>query len=337
MANYLTNAKVAIFGAAGAIGSNMVQELLATGITSHVSMYDPFEKGLEGAAMEMFHCAFDGATIEYTTDPAVALKGAKYLISSGGAPRKEGMTREDLLKGNCEIAKGLGQDIKKYAPDLELGIVIFNPADVTGLTTLLYSGLAPKKLLTLAALDSTRLQTELALHFKTKQDKVTGCRTYGPHGEKMVAFMKGVKIDGKPLEKLVEEKKFSLEEWKNIKTKVTKGGAKIIELRGRSSFQSPAHQSLLMLKAVLGGGDYEWPCGVYLDKGPFAGAVMGANTKLSKKGCEIRDFEGTDEDMKELKAGYEVLKGLRAEAIKLGILPPPEKWGELNPHLAGAV
>jgi malate dehydrogenase len=153
MANYLTNAKVAIFGAAGAIGSNMVQELLATGISSHVSMYDPFEKGLEGAAMEMFHCAFEGATVEYTTDPAVALKGAKYLISSGGAPRKEGMTREDLLKGNCEIAKGLGQDIKKHAPDLDLGIVIFNPADVTGLTTLLYSGLAPKKLLTLAALD----------------------------------------------------------------------------------------------------------------------------------------------------------------------------------------
>src|SRR5438105_3542952 len=145
MANYLTNAKVAIFGAAGAIGSNMVQELLATGLSSHVSMYDPFEKGLEGAATEMFHCAFEGATVEYTTDPGAALKGAKYLISSGGAPRKEGMTREDLLKGNCEIAKGLGQDIKKYAADLERGVVMFNPADVTGLTTPLYSspGAAP--------------------------------------------------------------------------------------------------------------------------------------------------------------------------------------------------
>src|SRR5258708_4969171 len=84
---YLTDAKVAIFGAAGAIGSNLVQELLATGISSHVSMYDPFEKGLEGAAMEMFHCAFEGATIEYTTNAGDALKGAKYLISSGGAPR----------------------------------------------------------------------------------------------------------------------------------------------------------------------------------------------------------------------------------------------------------
>src|SRR5581483_3398634 len=181
--------------------------------------------------------------------------------------------------------------------------------------------------------DSTRLQTELALHFKVRQDKVTGCRTYGPHGEKMVAFMKGVKIDGKPLEKLVEEKKFSSDDWAKIKGKVTKGGAKIIELRGRSSFQSPAHQSLLMLRAVLGGGDYDWPCGVYLEKGDYQGVVMGANTKLSKEGCEIRDFDGTAQDMAELKTGYEALKAMRAEAIKLGILPPIEKWGELNPHL----
>jgi malate dehydrogenase len=334
-AQYLTNAKVAIFGAAGAIGSNMVQELLATGLSSHVSMYDPFEKGLEGAAHEIFHCAFEGATVEYTTDPGACLKGARYLISSGGAPRKEGMTREDLLKGNCEIAKGLGQDIKKYAPDLELGVVIFNPADITGLTTLLYSGLQPRRLLTLAALDSTRLQTELALHFKVRQDKVTGCRTYGGHGEKMVAFLKGIKIDGKPLEKMMEEKQFSADDWKNIKTKVVKGGSKIIELRGRSSFQSPAHQALHMLRGALGGGDYDWPAGVYIDKGEFKGVVMAANTKITKKGCEWREPEGTADDMKELRASYEHLKGLRVEAIKLGIIPPPEKWGELNPHLAG--
>jgi hypothetical protein len=31
------------------------------------------------------------------------------------------------------------------------------------------------------------------------------------------------------------------------------------------------------------------------------------------------------------------LKGLRAEAIKLGIIPPPERWGELNHHMAGVV
>lgn len=334
---YLTNDKVAIFGAAGAIGSNMVQELLATGITSHVSMYDPFEKGLEGAAHEMLHCSFEGAKVEWTTNAAESLKGAKYLISSGGMPRKEGMTREDLLKQNCEIARGLGEDIRKHAPNLELGIIIFNPADVTGLTCLLYSGLAPKKLLTLAALDSTRLQTELSLHLKVPQDKVQGCRTYGGHGEKMVAFRKGITVDGKTLEQLEKDGKLSAADWAKIKERVTKGGSRIIELRGRSSFQSPAHQSLLMLRAYVGGGDYHWPSGLYVDKGDNRGVIMAVPSKITKSKVDVWEPDGTPEDMKELKASVDHLRGLRAEAIKLGILPPLEKWGEKNPHMAGAI
>ena len=78
------------------------------------------------------------------------------------------MTREDLLKGNCEIAAQLGKDIGGHAPDLKLGIIIFNPADITGLTVLVHSGLAPSRIGTLAALDSTRMQTALAQHFGTE-------------------------------------------------------------------------------------------------------------------------------------------------------------------------
>ena len=54
------------------------------------------------------------------------------MVSSGGA-RKAGMTREDLLVGNTKIAKQLGEDIKQYCPDLKHCVVIFNPADITGL------------------------------------------------------------------------------------------------------------------------------------------------------------------------------------------------------------
>ena len=50
---YLTDEKVVVLGAAGAIGSNLVQTLLASGTTSCVAMYDPFEQGLEGAAEEV--------------------------------------------------------------------------------------------------------------------------------------------------------------------------------------------------------------------------------------------------------------------------------------------
>src|SRR4051812_50052967 len=121
---YLTDKKVAVMGAAGAIGSNMVQDLLSTGTADTIAMYDPFAAGLEGAAEEIYHCAFPGARVSWTTDEGEALDGASYIISSGGAPRKEGMTREDLLKGNCEIARGLGENIRRHCPDAEFAIFI---------------------------------------------------------------------------------------------------------------------------------------------------------------------------------------------------------------------
>ena len=97
---FLTNDKLTIVGAAGMIGSNMAQTAMLLGLTPNLCLYDVYEPGLKGVAAEMNHCAFEGANITWTTDPEVAFKDAKYIISSGGAPRKEGMTREDLLKGD---------------------------------------------------------------------------------------------------------------------------------------------------------------------------------------------------------------------------------------------
>ena len=102
---------------------------------------------------------FRGLNLSYTSDIAEALTGARYIVNSGGAARKAGMTREDLLKGNALIAEEFGKNIKKYCPDVRHVVVVFNPADITGLITLIWSGLKPSQVTTLAALDSTRLQT----------------------------------------------------------------------------------------------------------------------------------------------------------------------------------
>ena len=184
----LTNEKLTIVGAAGMIGSNMAQTALMMNLTSELCLYDPFAPALEGVAEEMFHCGFDTTHITFTSDIKEALTGAKYVVSSGGAARKAGMTREDLLKGNALIAEQFGRDIKSYCPDVKHVVVIFNPADITGLITLLYSGLKPSQVTTLAALDSTRLQSALAKHFGIPQCEVKNCRTFGGHGEQMAVF-----------------------------------------------------------------------------------------------------------------------------------------------------
>jgi malate dehydrogenase len=334
--NYITEDKLVILGAAGAIGSNLTQAALTLGLTPHVCMYDPFEKGLQGAAEEIYHCAFPGARVTWTTDIGVALKGAKYLISSGGAPRKEGMTREDLLKGNAEIAAQLGKDIKAHCPDLKFGVIIFNPADITGLTTLVHSGLAPSKIGTLAALDSTRLQTALAQHFGVAQDEVTGCRTYGGHGEMMAVFAGTTKVAGTPLLDLIGTDKLTQEKWDAIRDHVKQGGKKIIQLRGRSSYQSPSHQSLLMVKAVMDGKGYPWPSGLYVNDAAngFEKIMMAMETTLGSHGLTGVMPSGSESDIAALRESYQHLCKLRDEVVEMGVLPPLADWEKVNPNLA---
>ena len=328
---FLTNEKLVIVGAAGMIGSNMVQSALMMGLTNNICLYDVFSP--EGVAEEMRQSGFNNVNITATTDVKEALTGAKYIISSGGAPRKEGMTREDLLKGNCEIAEQLGKDIKTYCPDVKHVVVIFNPADLTGLVLLLWSGLKPNQVTTLAGLDSTRLQNALAKKFGVLGEEVTGCRTFGGHGEQMAVFGSKVKVSGKPLNDLIGTDAFSEEEWAQMKHDVIQGGAAIIKLRGRSSFQSPSYLSVEMIRAVMGGEAFAWPAGTYVKDEKYNHVMMAMDTTLDANGCSYVMPTGTPEEMAALDKSYEHLCKMRDELVTLNIVPPVEEWSKVNPNL----
>ena len=281
----------------------------------------------------MRQSGFGDVKITATTDVKEAFTNAKYIISSGGAPRKAGMTREDLLKGNCEIAEGLGKNIKAYCPDVKHVVIIFNPADLTGLVTLLYSGLKPSQVTTLAALDSTRLQSALAKKFNVMQSEVKGCATYGGHGEQMAVFGSHVTIDGKPLTDIIGTREFTNEEWGQMKTDVTKGGAKIIELRGRSSFQSPAYLSVEMIRSVMGGEPFRFPVGTYVSNEKYDHIMMAMNTTLDTTGAHYVMPEGTKEENEKLDASYKHLCKMRDELVTLNIVPEISEWNKINPNL----
>lgn len=329
----LTDEKLTIVGAAGMIGSNMAQTALMMGLTSNICLYDPFAPALEGVAEEMFQSGFEYANITYTSDISEALRGAKYVVSSGGAARKAGMTREDLLKGNAEIAAQFGKDLRSYCPDVKHVVVIFNPADITGLITLLYSGLKPSQVSTLAALDSTRLQTALAQHFGIRQNLVKGCRTYGGHGEQMAVFASTATVDGKRLLDLIGTPELTDKQWEDLKVKVIQGGKRIIELRGRSSFQSPSYLSIEMIRAAMGGESFRWPAGTYVHSGKFDHIMMAMETEITKDGIFYKEVEGTAKENAELAESYVHLSKLRDEVISMGIIPEIHLWHTLNPHM----
>lgn len=330
---FLTNEKLVISGAAGMIGSNMAQTAIMMQLTPNICLYDPYAPALEGVAEELFHCGFEGVNITYTSDIKEALTGAAYIVSSGGAARKAGMTREDLLKGNAQIAEQFGKDVRQYCPDVKHIVVIFNPADITGLITLLYSGLKPTQVTTLAALDSTRLRSELAKYLKISPDKIVNTRTYGGHGEQMAVFASTATVDGKPLTEIIGTEELPEKDWEDIKLKVIQGGKNIIDLRGRSSFQSPSYISIEMIAAAMGGKPFRWPVGAYVNNDKFQHIVMATETSLTKDGVVYRPVNGTPEENKELEKSYQHLCKLRDEVIEMGVIPPIADWHRLNPNL----
>ena len=328
---FLTDEKLVIVGAAGMIGSNMVQSALMMGLTSNICLYDVFSP--EGVAEEMRQSGFCDARITATTDVAEAFKDAKYIISSGGAPRKEGMTREDLLAGNCKIAEDLGKNIKTYCPDVKHVVIIFNPADLTGLVTLLYSGLKPGQVTTLAALDSTRLQSALAKKFGVMQNEVVGAHTFGGHGEQMAVFGSAVKIAGRALSDIIGTDEFPEAEWEQMKKDVTQGGAAIIKLRGRSSFQSHSVLSVQMFASVMGGHKFPYPAGTFVQNEKYQNIMMAMDTTLDENGCTYKVPCGTPEENAKLDASYEHLCKMRDELVTLNIVPPTSEWSKINPNL----
>lgn len=330
---FLTDDKLVIVGAAGMIGSNMAQTAIMMGLTPNLCLYDPYAPALEGVAEELRHCGFEGMNITFTSDIKEALTGAKYIVNSGGAARKAGMTREDLLKGNGEIAEQFGKDVKAYCPDVKHIVVIFNPADITGLIILLYSGLKPGQVTTLAALDSTRLRSELSKYFNLPEDDVKGARTYGGHGEQMAVYASTATVGGENLTDIIGTPRFPNEDWEAMRTRVIQGGSNIIKLRGRSSFQSPSFLSIEMIAAAMGGKPFRWPAGTYVNNSRFSHIMMAMETTIGKEGVVCTPVKGNSKEEAELEQSYKHLCALRDEVIQLGIMPPIDTWKNINPNM----
>ena len=331
--DFLCNDKLVIVGAAGMIGSNMAQTAMMMRLTPNICLYDPYGPALEGVAEELYQCAFEGFNLTWTTDVKEALTGAGYIVNSGGAARKAGMTREDLLKGNAAIAEEFGKNVREYCPDVKHVVVIFNPADITGLITLLYSGLKPSQVSTLAALDSTRLQDQLVKWFHIPAAKIENARTYGGHGEQMAVFASTTKVDGKPLTEIIGTEALPAEEWEKMKERVIQGGKRIIELRGRSSFQSPSYLSIEMIAATMGGKPFRWPVGTYIADGKYAHVMMAMETRVDASGVHVLPVKGTPGEEAELERSYKHLCTLRDEVIAMGVMPPVADWKKVNPNL----
>ena len=296
--DFVTNEKLTIVGAAGMIGSNMAQTALMMRLTPNICLYDPYGSALEGVAEELYHCAFEGANITWTTDIREALTDAAYVVSSGGAARKAGMTREDLLGVNSGIMSSVIDEAIKYSPDA-IYICVTNPLDVMTYLAYQKSGLPSNRLMGMGGvLDSARLSFAVCEKLGCDPADVVAW-ALGAHGEGMVCWPRYTTVAGRPITELMSE-----EEVAEVVQRCVKGGAEVVaHLKTGSAYYAPGASIAKMVEAILTDSHEVMSVCSYID-GPYGlhDLYMNIPTRLGKNGVEeIVEFDLTEDEMAALQ------------------------------------
>lgn len=272
-------AKVSIIGA-GRVGSTTAQILAYRDICDVVLWNRTADtaKGIaldiaESAPVEGFDCRIWG------TGDWNDISGSEVVVLTAGIPRKEGMSRDELINVNAEVVRSACAQIKTYAPNAKL-IVLTNPLDAMVYLAKQVTGFPKQKVVGMAGiLDSSRFAEFIAMETGASVKKIKAV-VMGSHGDLMVPLTRQARVDGKPLESLLPKEKIDA-----LVARTRDAGAEIIKLeKDSSAFYAPASALVLMVESILKDKKKKLPCAAYLEgeygvNGIFLGVpiVLGAN------------------------------------------------------------
>lgn len=240
-----------ITGAAGQIGYSLIP-LVASGavlgpdqpVILHLLDIPPAQKVLQGVVMEIEDCNYPLVHgIVATTDVQEACKGVQYAILVGGFPRKEGMTRRDLLERNSKIFVEQGKALNDHADRNVKVLVVANPANTNCLVAIRNApNLDPANFSCLTRLDHNRAASQLAKKLNVPFSAVKNPIIWGNHSSTMYPDASiAVYSDAEGKEhKVIEAIDAKWLQGEFLKT-VAERGAAVISARGLSSAMSAAH------------------------------------------------------------------------------------------------
>lgn len=171
---------------------------------------------------------------------------SKIVLITSGVPRKDGYTRLDLAIPNAKIIKEYAQNIAKYAPD-SIILIVTNPVDVMTSIALKYSGFKKTRVIGLGNhLDSLRLKTILAKHFKIHNGEIH-TRVIGEHGDHMVPLLSLTTIGGIPLKYFAQ---YTDLETEGLVDCIRNAGGTIISKKGATEY-GPSYAISNLIRTII--------------------------------------------------------------------------------------
>ncbi len=303
--------KVTIVGA-GATGGAMAQRLIERDICDVVLQDDPQFAGTMhfGKALDESQAApwvgFNHRI--YATDGWEETADSDVVILTAGAPRKPGMSREELLNGNAAIVRAKAAEAAKASPNAVM-IVFSNPMDAMCHVAMKASGFPRERVIGQGgALDSARYRYFIADALGVSPLDVHGYVIGGHTDTTMVPVVSQTRVGGVPLTDLLPADKVE-----EIVKRAMRGGAEIGELmKVSSAYYAPSAGTIAMVEAVLLDQRRLIPCSVY-HQGEYGihDVFSGTVCQLGEGGIQ-RTFELplTDDERQKVIAAAEATKEL---------------------------
>ncbi|MFM8244610.1 MAG: malate dehydrogenase [Candidatus Fonsibacter sp.] len=267
----------------------------------------------QSGAVERFNANLKGTT-SYSD-----IKDSDVIIVTAGVPRKEGMSRDDLLSINAKVMKQVGEGIKKYSPSAFV-ICITNPLDVMVLALQKYSGLPAEKVIGMAGvLDSSRFRLFLSQEFGVSIEDVTAF-VLGGHGDTMVPLSRYSTVAGIPIPDLIDMGWSTKEKIEKVIQRTRDGGAEIVKLlKTGSAYYAPASSAIEMAEAYIKDKKKVLPCASYLDgeygvKDLYVGVPVIIGKRGVEKVIEIK-FNSTEKEM--FQKSVDAVRKLTQDLFKL--------------------
>jgi len=278
-----TKSRVSIVGAGGNVGSIVAYSIAMQGLCHEVVLVDRDIDRAKGKALDMNQAAAALRThsVVKAAESYEDVRDSKIVVITAGFPRKEGMSRDDLLMKNAEIIREIVGNVKEVAPDAIL-VVVTNPLDTMTYLAIKESGFDPKKVIGMAGiLDGARMTHFIheKLGYGAGQIRAT---VIGGHGDYMVPLIRYSTVAGIPLTDLL-----SFEDIANIVEKTKHGGAEIVSLLGTSAYFAPGKATAIMVEAILKDSKKIYPCATLLDgEYGYKDVVNGVPVMLGCNGVE---------------------------------------------------
>src|SRR6516165_5773698 len=184
--------RVAVTGAGGQIGYALLFRIAsgaAFGPDRPVSLglleITPALPALNGTLMELEDCAFPLLAEVTASDKAeLAFADADWVILVGGLPRKDGMTRGDLIRANGPIFTGQGKAINETAgPDVRI-LTVANPCNTNCLIAKSHAPKVPaNRWFAMTRLDQNRAASQLAQKAGVAVSEVSRMTIWGNHSD----------------------------------------------------------------------------------------------------------------------------------------------------------